>query len=61
MSIRQLTVILPIPAVVSQHVTTKSRWVCVKNEKYEFSVTQRQLMSMRPGEAELCTLSYYAK
>ena len=54
-------VTLPISEVVSQTVTNKSYVVCVKSEKYAFLLTLRPLGSMRPGEAELHTLQYWAR
>ena len=52
---------LPIPAVVSQDVTTKSCFLCVKSEKFAFLVTLRHLESTRQVEVELFTLPYYVR
>ena len=43
-----------ILAVVSQNITNKNFFVCVKIEKYAFGVTLRPHGSMRRGKTELC-------
>ena len=56
--VQQLT---PVFAVGSQNITNKSFLVCVKSEKYAYSVTLRPLGFMRQGEAKIQRLWFRAR